>query len=463
MVLSKFDQRSLPDWPFAITLNTFLAFFATLAKAAFMIPVSAAIARAQWTWFRRERPLHDFHVFDQASRGPWGSLALIWRVRGRQLVVLGALLTVVSVLTSPLSQLAISYPLRDTVAEDEFAVVQAINDIRYPRDRVDLGARRALMLVTVADSTDFAEPIRPTNAFCSTGNCTFEAYHSLGVCMSMANITEHLSVEAFPDPEPGDVPMLGDPDGDMMFPNQTVYRVSLPGGYNLTHQAPMALLSEMLNGADTFGFRGDAELLEARLSSHVLLYAAPTGGNFSDRAGADEILRKITSFRHEALEVLFHLCAQTYETSVHMSEETTRMVSNHTKPTKPGTGSFLDMQCKSIVNDRSLGCALQPDRADEVIELEAPPDAAGDASFSADYGGMAAMASLMKSSLTGYALARWHPEVWPEPEVSFQGGDFVQSLFQGVVFALDVIEDRSKLPSRVSNIYDNVAVTLSSM
>lgn len=429
-----------------------------------MIPVSSAISRAQWTWFRRERPLHDFHLFDQASRGPWGSLALIWRVRARQAVVLGALLTVVAALTSPVSQLAISYPVRDAVAADETAVVRAVNDVRYPRDRVDLGARRALLLVTVADATDFAEPIRPTNAFCSTGNCTFDAYHSLGVCMSMANITEHLSVEAFPGAEPGDVPMLGDPDGEMLFPNQIVYRASLPGGYNLTHQAPMALLSEMLNGADTFGFRGDAALAEARLSSHVLLYAAPEGANLSDGAEADEVLRKITSFKHEALEVLFHLCAQTYETRVRVGKETTQMVGGHTRPVKPGTGSFLDVQCKSLANDGSLGCTLQPDRSEEVIELEAPPGAGPDVgSFSADYGGLEAMASLVKKSLTGYAVARWHPVVWPEPEVSFQGGDFVQALFQDVVFALDVIEDRSRLPRRVSNIYDNVAVALSSM
>lgn len=43
MVLSKFDQQSVPDLPLKVTLNTMLSFLVTLAKAAFMFPVSIAI------------------------------------------------------------------------------------------------------------------------------------------------------------------------------------------------------------------------------------------------------------------------------------------------------------------------------------------------------------------------------------------------------------------------------------
>lgn len=38
MVLSKFDQQSVPDLPLKVTLNTMLSFLVTLAKAAFMFP-----------------------------------------------------------------------------------------------------------------------------------------------------------------------------------------------------------------------------------------------------------------------------------------------------------------------------------------------------------------------------------------------------------------------------------------
>lgn len=169
---------------------------------------------------------------------------------------------------------------------------------------------------------------------------------------------------------------------------------------------------------------------------------------------------KITGFKHEALELLYHLCVQTYETEVRMGQETTRLVNTYTKPLKPGTGSFLDMQCPPLLDGTTLGCTLRPDRADEVIELEGPPGANG--TFSANYGGLEAMSSLIKTALAGYAKVYYDPVVYTTPDVAYQGKEFVQSLFQDVVFSLDVTMDRSRLPSRVRNIYDNAAIAISS-
>lgn len=81
-----FDGKALPTLPLSITLNTFLAFFTTLTKAAFMIAVCEALSQWKWNWFatRADRPLHDFQLFDDASRGAWGSLQLLLgRLRGR--------------------------------------------------------------------------------------------------------------------------------------------------------------------------------------------------------------------------------------------------------------------------------------------------------------------------------------------------------------------------------------------
>jgi len=48
-----------------------------------MIPIGAAIGQLKWIWFaQKERPLADFQTFDEASRGPIGSLKLIGRLKG---------------------------------------------------------------------------------------------------------------------------------------------------------------------------------------------------------------------------------------------------------------------------------------------------------------------------------------------------------------------------------------------
>ncbi len=82
-VLRAYDGRPLPTLPMHITLNTFLAFFTTLTKAAFAMAVAEALSQWKWNWFEADRPLTDFQTFDAASRGPWGSLKLLARLRGR--------------------------------------------------------------------------------------------------------------------------------------------------------------------------------------------------------------------------------------------------------------------------------------------------------------------------------------------------------------------------------------------
>jgi hypothetical protein len=88
-VLGAYDGRSLPQMPMNITLNTFLAFFTTFTKAAFMTPISEALGQWKWNLFSpgssntRGRPLADFQVLDAASRGTWGSWMLLRNFKWR--------------------------------------------------------------------------------------------------------------------------------------------------------------------------------------------------------------------------------------------------------------------------------------------------------------------------------------------------------------------------------------------
>lgn len=133
IVLATFDQQQLPNWPLKVSLNTFLAFLTIVAKAAFMFPDSVAISQTSWSWFSHSRPLYDFHLIDQASKGPLGSAQLAFRMRHKHFITLGALLSIVSVITSPITQLAISYPLRTVVGTEE-ALVSALQSLNHLTD-----------------------------------------------------------------------------------------------------------------------------------------------------------------------------------------------------------------------------------------------------------------------------------------------------------------------------------------
>lgn len=82
IILRVYDQKRLPQWPLSITINTAISVFATISQMAMLEPVTESISQLKWIWFtKRVQPLSDFDAFDQASRGPWGSLLLIAKLR----------------------------------------------------------------------------------------------------------------------------------------------------------------------------------------------------------------------------------------------------------------------------------------------------------------------------------------------------------------------------------------------
>lgn len=77
-VLAVFDRKHIFYWH-KVTLNTVVSIISTAAKAPIMFIVAESIS--QWKWiifFRKRHRLIGFQNMDSASRGPWGSLKLLW-------------------------------------------------------------------------------------------------------------------------------------------------------------------------------------------------------------------------------------------------------------------------------------------------------------------------------------------------------------------------------------------------
>jgi len=43
----------------------------------------ASISQSKWLWYRQDEPhpLKDIQLFDDASRGPWGAVVLLFSIR----------------------------------------------------------------------------------------------------------------------------------------------------------------------------------------------------------------------------------------------------------------------------------------------------------------------------------------------------------------------------------------------
>lgn len=123
------EYKTLPHWPFKITINALIAVFTAVLKATIILPIAEGLSELKWMWFFTSRPVIDMDRFDRASRGPWGSFLLFflsntngsthavggaWRrflspclsffTSIRLQTYLGALITVVALAIHPFSQ-----------------------------------------------------------------------------------------------------------------------------------------------------------------------------------------------------------------------------------------------------------------------------------------------------------------------------------------------------------------------
>jgi hypothetical protein len=116
LVLAIYHNKSLSRWNFVfdISLNTLIALLSTLSRTALLVPVASCISQLKWIHLAHSpRTLRAVQIFDDASRGPWGSLQLIWKLHFRtKLATWGSIITILSLTMGPFAQQLLSYPSR---------------------------------------------------------------------------------------------------------------------------------------------------------------------------------------------------------------------------------------------------------------------------------------------------------------------------------------------------------------
>lgn len=146
ITLFNINGMLLSTWTSKIALspNTVISTLSTLGKAAMMLPVGESISQLKWLHRQSDtkrsvprcpltcyfvlisfRPMH-MQSFDDASRGPLGSVAFFWK--GRKygtlglLTYVGCVLTIAAVALDPFAQQVISFPSKQTELDGEALV-----------------------------------------------------------------------------------------------------------------------------------------------------------------------------------------------------------------------------------------------------------------------------------------------------------------------------------------------------
>ncbi|KAK2754921.1 hypothetical protein CKAH01_05935 [Colletotrichum kahawae] len=208
IILSVHDERPLPNWPDLISINSLIAIFTAVFKAALILPIAEGIGQLKWTWYRQPQRLDDIVLFDNATRGPWGCLLLIIkqlpRPRKAYLAGLGAFITIAALAVDPISKAMIEHRACALSRQPT-----AAEGAEIPRTNTYMASRG---VVTNPRATlDYAMEVALTNGLtkqeeaaalikfnCSTGNCTFKEenkdyfFSSLAMCYSCQNITDEI-------------------------------------------------------------------------------------------------------------------------------------------------------------------------------------------------------------------------------------------------------------------------------
>jgi len=196
--LYTYRGRPLPQLPFGISINALISIYVVLMEGSLVTVMATGLGQLKWTWLESDRPLYDLEIFDQASRGSWGCLYLLWHIHFRQTVAsLGAILTVAILASDPFTQQMIHYVGCSELMSNEPATVPRA--LYYENDGIHTGALESSVNTRVQSSINsglFANGYQ-VKALCPSGNCTFEQeYGSVGYCSSCMDISHSVEIQS---------------------------------------------------------------------------------------------------------------------------------------------------------------------------------------------------------------------------------------------------------------------------
>ena len=191
--LYPYQGKPLPQWPYSITVNALLSAYMVVLKAGTAYVLAEGLGQQKWQWFSRERSLYDISTYDDAVGGPLGALKLLWRLPLRHLWTdFACFLILVALLVDPFTQQVLQYTDCDTPARFGFASIPRTNI--FESDGVHVGARASSITSSVqaAINAGIVAPGGQVSMQCSSGNCTFSDYSTLGYCAKCQDVSQQL-------------------------------------------------------------------------------------------------------------------------------------------------------------------------------------------------------------------------------------------------------------------------------
>ncbi|KAI2638562.1 hypothetical protein GGS21DRAFT_488654 [Xylaria nigripes] len=195
ILLYIYNGKSEPSWSGDLRLSTALIAIMSIYRLGLKAIVETCISQGAWIWvsgFRKgktEAKLEDFKLFDEASRGLYGALALLWRMKASHFACIGSVITILIQGFETFSSQMVEFTDIPTVLTDETSLIARLIEApprsetwhnlvsgSFSETFLELSAKAAvyegIMGTTVSD----------VPVFCEEANCTWPIFPSLAVC-----------------------------------------------------------------------------------------------------------------------------------------------------------------------------------------------------------------------------------------------------------------------------------------
>ncbi|OJJ06186.1 hypothetical protein ASPVEDRAFT_87499 [Aspergillus versicolor CBS 583.65] len=194
-ILGAFNGKTRPDFAYGFTLNAIVSILATASKSSLTYMIGECIGQLKWIWFyKKERQLDHIQLFDSASRGPLGALYVIFQHKGRSIVSLGALVVVLVLTFDPFVQQILTYPTREVVDPSGSGRAVAKQAKTFIPDAFDTDMQT---IINTGIWSQFSSYLQP-NVTCSSGNCKWPPFQSVGLCSQCEDITPQTTFNCTP-------------------------------------------------------------------------------------------------------------------------------------------------------------------------------------------------------------------------------------------------------------------------
>ncbi|KAK4505999.1 hypothetical protein PRZ48_003964 [Zasmidium cellare] len=195
--LYPYQGKPLPQWPYLITVNALISAYMVVLKASTTFLLAEGLGQQKWRWFDgTEKPLYDFALHDEATRGPWGAVKLLTRTSLTHVWHwLGCILILLALFVDPFTQQVLHYSDCNVLEESGMATIPRTNFFAGGGPHAGAGLISITSDEQAAINAGISAPGGHVDAQCPSGNCTYPPFSTIGYCSACEDISAAIQFE----------------------------------------------------------------------------------------------------------------------------------------------------------------------------------------------------------------------------------------------------------------------------